>query len=1231
MSVDVEHAAGRVDRARLSTDLAAQVTHAERELHATVTADSELRARLHADHDRAVAAQRNGRGWTDWLDEQVTLSAVAWVLGTVFVRWCEDNALIEPHLSGPGDRLGDAEDAQQQFISANPLSTSTDWLRIGFGVLAASDAGAMLFDPRHNPAERIPLSNDGARYLIAFWRRRGGDGQVVHDFTDHRGDGRWDTRFLGDLYQDLSESARERYALLQTPIFVEDFILSLTLDPAIAEFGLDGFRLIDPTCGSGHFLLGAFDRLVTAWRDRSPGLDRVTLARRALDSVHGVDINPFAVAIARFRLLLAAWQVAGVTTLAEASGQNWRMAVAIGDSLLPHEKRDRPLDGVDEIVGLDQPWEDIDEFTDERLLKSGSYDVVVGNPPYITVKDRTLNGWYRKAYSNVCSGKYALTAPFARRFTDLARPGTHAGYVGQITSNSFMKREFGVPLVEKFFAKTDLTHVIDTSGAYIPGHGTPTVILVSRNRPTTQVPVRAILGTRGEPAQPLDPAAGVVWCAIVDQVDRPGSSSRWVDSVDLPPTDFAEHPWSLTGGGARDLMRTLTSSATTQLKTRLDSIGMTCLTGEDDALTGPRSALFARDEPLTTVLVEGDGVRDFRIDASIAVLVPQSIRNQPLTPQPLTLLRLWPTRRVLESRLYFGRTPEQRKLRWFDLAMYFGDRHRTELSIAFAEVATHNHFVLDRGGKVFKQTAPVIKLPTQATEDDHLRLLGVLNSSAACFWLQQVSHNKGGPGGGSTKDEKWHDFYAFNSTRVERFPLPTELSLARAQRMDGLARQLTDVLPDAFVTRETPSRETITGAGAFALTLGRQLVSSQEELDWATYAAYGVLSNAERAAVVLPDGGAIDELSLGQRAFEIRLARQVKRGEEETQWFNRHGTTPITELPIDWPEDYRRVVEARIDLIERRRDIALMERPECKRRWATPSWASRRDSAVCGWLLNRLEDRRYWFAPDVDGVDEPVTQTVRSLAAAAGQDPELVEVAQMWAADALGTPDADLVAIVGQLIDEEHVPFLAAYRYKSKGLTKRSAWEKTWDLQRAEDRIAARLGQDIGHPEVRAAVKAELGVVPVPPKYGPPDFVRSSYWGARGKLDVPKERFTSYPGAAREGDGSLMLGWAGWDALQRAQALAAFITTRREDDGWGSTDSYPCWPGWPSSSRGWPSGIPRWTRVSGAPRPTSTAVSSPTSAPSSGSPPRTSRAGVRPAASTSVPCRGAPLRSGRPH
>ena len=56
--------------------------------------------------------------------------------------------------------------------------------------------------------------------------------------------------------------------------------------------------------------------------------------------------------------------------------------------------------------------------------------------------------------------------PFAERTFGLAILGT--GYGGQITANPFMKREFGKKLIEWYFPQVDLTHVIDTSGAYIP-------------------------------------------------------------------------------------------------------------------------------------------------------------------------------------------------------------------------------------------------------------------------------------------------------------------------------------------------------------------------------------------------------------------------------------------------------------------------------------------------------------------------------------------------------------------------------------------------------------------------------------------------------------------------------------------------------------------------------------------------------------------------------------------
>ena len=70
--------------------------------------------------------------------------------------------------------------------------------------------------------------------LLAFWREMQPEtGHLKRSFEVEGGD----TRFLGDLYQELSERAKKKYALLQTPVFVEEFILDRTLNPAIDEFG----------------------------------------------------------------------------------------------------------------------------------------------------------------------------------------------------------------------------------------------------------------------------------------------------------------------------------------------------------------------------------------------------------------------------------------------------------------------------------------------------------------------------------------------------------------------------------------------------------------------------------------------------------------------------------------------------------------------------------------------------------------------------------------------------------------------------------------------------------------------------------------------------------------------------------------------------------------------------------------------------------------------------------
>ncbi len=854
-----------------------------------------------ARHAEALAAGRTGLSYVEWRDDRVTQAAVAWVLVSVFVRFGEDNGLVRPvWIRGPGVRRQEALDAQAAYFRAHPDDTDREWLRQAIAYLADLPATAGLVD-EHSALWLLEPGGDAVTALLGFWRETDEDGVPVWDLTDPR----WDTRFLGDLYQDLSEAARSRYALLQTPVFVEEFILDRTLDPALAERPLDGFRLIDPTCGSGHFLLGAFERLLDRWHRLAPAMDRRERVQTALDAIHGVDLNPYAVAIARFRLTLAALRASGLTRLEDAPA--FRYHLAVGDSLL-HGSAQRALDlGMDldtdvALSGFAYATEDLAAL--REILQPGRYDCVVGNPPYITVKDKALNAAYRERYAT-CHRQYALTVPFMERFFGLAKTGERAGWVGQITSNSFMKREFGAKLIEQFLARQDLRLVADTSGAYIPGHGTPTVIIVGRHHAPVGSAVRAILGIRGEPGRPDDAAKGLVWTSIVEHVDDPGWNDEWVTVTDLDRSLLATHPWSLSGGGAVELREIIERSCRRVVGGGSASIGYTGQTNADDVFLAPAPAFVTHGvESLAhRQLVVGEVIRDYVIgDSDHSVFLYDDHRLLPIGDWPGVYRWMWPCRSTTWARATFGKvTYRQEGRSWWEWHQVALDRLRTPLSIAFAFVATHNHFVLDRGGKVFKQSAPVIKLPEGAGEDEHLALLGVLNSSTACFWLKQNSHNKGVGGiGGGIGDEAWEPRYEFTGTTLQDYPLPAALPVSRGRLLDGLAQRLSASTPAALVALGTPSRGGLDAARTEHGGLRARMVAEQEELDWECYRLYGLVDDD-----LTDRGDDLPGLALGERAFEIVLARQVAAGSEQTAWFVRHGSTPITEVPAHWSAAYR--------------------------------------------------------------------------------------------------------------------------------------------------------------------------------------------------------------------------------------------------------------------------------------------------------------------------------------
>ena len=1132
-----------IDAKRLLADLKRLRKQLEDDLRAHHAAGAG-RVGVEAEWREAFDAKRTADTFETFFSAALDQASVHWILGAVFLRFLEDNALIpRPLISGTGERMELARQRQQEYFRRQPVDSDAEYMLATFAEAARLPGLSGLFDTAHNPALRLPLSGDGAGALIGFFRQVVPEtGALVHDFADPE----WGTRFLGDLYQDLSEDARKRFALLQTPEFIETWILDRTLEPAIATFGHEQVRMIDPTCGSGHFLLGGFARLLREWQRAAPDMPPAAAAQRALDAVCGVDLNPFAVEIARFRLLLAALQASGETRLSAAPDFHFQLAV--GDSLLHgghFRGRQRDLAGMAE--GFERRLRHHYAAEDNDALNAilgRQYHAVVGNPPYITPKDAAMRDAYRELYTS-CHRTYGLGAPFIERFFDLALPGSGdgargptAGFVGMIVANSFMKREFGKKLIEEVLPRLDLTHVVNCDGVAIPGHGTPTVMLLGRNRDPVAAVVRVVMGIKGDPQGASAPDNSPTWQAILAQTDMVGSVSDFLSVEDVPRATMARHPWSIGGGGVGDVKALIEAVARQLLADRCAGpIGGAVRTGADDAFSFDPVRFRHSRMPLDMFrgFLSGEEVRDWRAESSERVYYPYTD-----APRTLAEIELWPWRTGLALRATFQGVMEDAGLRWTDYMQHTASTYRSALSITFGEVATHNHFVLDRGGKVFKQTAPVIKLPAGASEDDHLGLLGLLNSSTACFWLQQVCHNKGGPGGGSSKDEKWHDFYQLNGTAVGKLPLAADPPIALARALDNEAQRLSADLPERVCAIATPTRIALDAARAEAEGARARMIALQEELDWRCYRLYSLLDEAVEHANP-------PSLRLGERAFEIVLARRLAAGAEQTSWFEWLGITPITELPGHWSADYRSLVERRIALIESDPNIGLIERQSYKRRWETKPWEEMEQDALRLWLLDRLERPEFW--PPAD----PRILSTTQLADLARQDDAFRAVAELYA----GPAAADLDALVAELVAKEAVPFLAALRYSESGLRKRADWERTWEMQRAEDRIDAEVAAampDALPGALKAAQdrrkQAEVGPIPVPPKYRTPDFQSSDFWRLRGGLDVPKERFVSFPHCARDADGSLPILWAGYDHLARARAIATYTVERKERDGW---------------------------------------------------------------------------------
>jgi len=1005
---------------------------------ATIAAD--LRERLLQDGPVREAGEalqsREGAGgdyavWTDLLSRRI---AVLWVLKSVYVRVLEDRGMVRPQ------RILDTE-SQQLFERLAPNLGESAYLEWAYRDLAQPGGGLPeLFAPQ--AAELLLPADEHSRALLAYWRERDPDTDALcWSFADERFDG----QLMGDLYQDLDPVVKGRFALLQTPDFVRDFILDNTLSPALETWPADEIRLLDPACGSGHFLLEAFRRLVEATASQHPEWGPRKVVDQVLPRVVGIDLNDYACALARARLVMKALELAGGGQLGEAGG--FHPAVFHADGLEQLEA-DVQLELMPEVAAVAASRTPEETRAVLRPVLVRRFHVVVANPPYITEKDKSKKAMHRGKEGPGPGYKsayrlYSLASPFTERAFQLATPEEQGGggFVGYITSNNFMKRSFGKALIEKVMAGRQLTGVVDTSGAFIPGHGTPTVILFARNaRPSRQDGVRAVLGKRGEPCNPPIPAEGRVWASIERGWSEEVFENEFVGVGALPRDVLDRHPWSLKGGGALDLKLAIDSASSQSLLDVSSAIGPMCITKQDEVFVQPYGVLTRHGvgQESTRTFGMGQEVRDWSHTPATKAIFPydDGIDTIGLDKMPMTAQFLWPFRAVLEARAVFGGDTFRTAGRtWWEYGQIPVDRFRTPLTITFAFVATHNHFVLDRGGKVFNRTAPVIKLPPEASLEDHLALLGLLNSSTAAFWMRQVYPDKGRGGvGGGIHAEKWSVRLEYDATKLKLFPLPPSSpgTIPYAAALDSLATERTSntattVLSDLGWTDTSSLRAALNALHAADFRRLRRMVALQEELDWLVYNLYGL----DDGPLLQPDD--LPPLAPGARPFELTLAAHDQRireaiergedpGESPTAWFERHGWAPLAEPPGSLPATYRTLVQDRLARTAASKSLTLLERPVHKRRWYRPDHAAEEHQAMQDWLLDRLEDLAKTRT-------EP--WTVGHLAATLQADSRADAVLHLYT----GQDAFDAETILRALVQDQSLPDHPQHLYKPKGLT----------------------------------------------------------------------------------------------------------------------------------------------------------------------------------------------------
>ncbi|MHB1324721.1 MAG: Eco57I restriction-modification methylase domain-containing protein [Thermoleophilia bacterium] len=308
-----------------------------------------------------------------------------------------------------------------------------------------------------------------------------------------------------------------------TPTYIVDYIVKNTvgklLEGATPKQAAK-LRILDPACGSGSFLIGAYEYLLDWHRDwyvandaekwakgREPRLFRgkagwqLTTAEKKrilLNNIHGVDIDPQAVEVTKLSLLLKVLEEENQETINmqlkffhERALPDLSRNIKCGNSLIGtdfYEGQQLGLLDEEEMYRVNAfDWDGPGGFPE--IMKSGGFNAVIGNPPYVRIQ--ALKEWaplevenFKKKYATAGKGNYDIYVVFVERGLSLLN---NAGKLGFILPSKFFTTDYGLNLRKLLSQEIVVDFVVDFGYSQVFQNATTytCLLFLDRSRPKT--------------------------------------------------------------------------------------------------------------------------------------------------------------------------------------------------------------------------------------------------------------------------------------------------------------------------------------------------------------------------------------------------------------------------------------------------------------------------------------------------------------------------------------------------------------------------------------------------------------------------------------------------------------------------------------------------------------------------------------------------------------------------